>query len=39
MISRIKEIRVLAEELYNRLDDWIIFGIKRENDITYEAIK
>lgn len=39
LISRIKEIRILAKSLYNRMDDWIIFGIKRENETIYDAIK
>lgn len=30
-ISRLKELRLLGTALYNKLDDWIIFGIKREN--------
>jgi len=30
-ISRLKELRLLGMALYNKLDDWIIFGIKREN--------
>jgi hypothetical protein len=34
-----KELRVIGQALYNRLDDWIIFGIKRENEVVYDAIK
>ena len=34
-----KELRVLAAALYAKLDDWIIFGIKNENDLVYEAVK
>ncbi len=39
LISRLRELRTVASALYNRLDDWIIFGIKRENEVTYEAVK
>lgn len=38
-ISRLKEMRLMAKSLYNKLDDWIIYGIKAENDILYEQTK
>lgn len=38
-ISRVKELRALGHCLYNKLDDWIIFGIKRENDVVYDITK
>lgn len=37
--SRLKEYRVFYHLLVNRMDDWIIFGIKRENDLAYSYIK
>lgn len=39
MASRIREYRVYNQLLLNRMDDWIIYGIKRENDIAYSYIK
>ena len=38
-ISRLMEIKLLGQAIYNRLDDWIIFGIKRENSVSYDAVK
>jgi len=38
-ISRIKELRNMAKALYNKLDDWIIYGIKAENDAIYEQVR
>lgn len=37
-ISRLKELRVLASGLFNKLDDWIINGIKLENQEIYTYI-
>lgn len=37
-ISRLKELRVLANGLFNKLDDWIINGIKLENQEIYTYI-
>jgi hypothetical protein len=33
------EYRVFYNLLINRMDDWIIYGIKRENDLAYSYIK
>jgi hypothetical protein len=38
LISLIKEIRILALGLYSKLDDWIIYGIKGENDLVYQSV-
>ena len=38
-ISRLKEMRLMAKSLYNKLDDWIVYGIKAENDVLYEQTK
>ena len=37
-ISKIKELRVMANSIYSKLDDWIIFGIKAQNDAVYELV-
>lgn len=37
--SRVRELRLQANALYNKLDDWIIYGIKYENDAVYEKVK
>lgn len=37
--SRLQEYRALYGLLVNRMDDWIIYGIKRENDLAYGAVK
>lgn len=37
-ISRLKEIRVLANGLFSKLDDWIINGIKLENQEIYNYL-
>lgn len=34
-----KELVIFRQLLFNRIDDWIIFGLKRENDYIYEVIK
>jgi len=31
-------MRNMAKALYNKLDDWIIYGIKAENDAIYEQV-
>ena len=36
--SRIRELRLQANALYNKMDDWIIFGIKNENDAVYSIV-
>lgn len=37
-VTKIKEMRMMAKALYNKLDDWIIYGIKAENDALYEQV-
>lgn len=37
-ISRLKELRVFAVGLYSKLDDWIINGIKAENQQIYQLV-
>jgi len=34
----VKELKLIEAALYAKLDDWIIFGLKNENDVIYEAI-
>jgi len=29
----------MAKSLYNKLDDWIVYGIKAENDVLYDQTK
>lgn len=38
-VTKIKEMRLMAKALYNKLDDWIIYGIKAENDALYEQVR
>jgi len=35
-INRIKEMREKAKGLYNKLDDWLTYSIKAENDAVFE---
>ena len=37
-ISKLKELRVLSWGLYSKLDDWIINGIKLENQEIYQFL-
>ena len=37
-INRIKEMREKAKTLYNKLDDWLTYGIKAENDAVFELV-
>lgn len=37
-VSKLKEMRILASGLYSKLDDWIINGIKFENQEIYNYI-
>lgn len=39
LMSRIKELKMIESALYNKLDDWIIFGLKHENEVIYDAIR
>lgn len=36
---RLREYRIYYQLLLNRMDDWIIYGIKKENDTAYGQIK
>jgi hypothetical protein len=36
---RVREQRVVFRAVVGRLDDWIIFGTKKETDLTYNTIK
>lgn len=36
--SRIKEMRALANAVYNKLDDWIYYGVKVENEALYQIV-
>ena len=38
-INRIKEMREKAKELYNKLDDWLTYSIKAENDAVFELVR
>ena len=38
-INRIKEMRLMAKAVYNKLEDWVVYGIKCENDAVYELVK
>lgn len=37
-VTRIKEMRLMAKALFNKMDDWVIYGIKAENDALYEQV-
>lgn len=37
-VTRVKEMRLMAKALFNKMDDWIIYGIKAENDALYEQV-
>ncbi|KAL4495175.1 hypothetical protein ABPG72_007282 [Tetrahymena utriculariae] len=39
LISRIKELKMIEVALYSKLDDWIVFGLKHENEVIYDAIR
>ena len=38
-INRIKEMRLMAKAVYNKLEDWVVYSIKCENDAVYELVK
>lgn len=38
-INRLKEMRTMAKELYNKLDDWIFYSSKSENDAVFELVR
>lgn len=37
-ITRIKELRIMAKAVYNKLDDWIIYSLKAENKAVYDQV-
>ena len=37
-ISRLKEMRLNAFALYNKLQDWIVYAVKVENEAVNELI-
>lgn len=37
-ISRLKEMRLNAVALYNKLQDWIVYAVKVENEAVNELI-
>ena len=37
--TRVKELRIMAKALYNKLDDWIIYSIKTENEAVNEQVR
>ena len=39
MNTSLKEIEYLKISLYARLDDWIIFSLKKENDVINQSLK
>jgi len=38
LICLIKEHRIFGEALYSKMDDWIIYGIKLENNTIYDHV-
>lgn len=36
--SRIKEMRIIANALYSKLDDWIYYSVKVENEALYQIV-
>ncbi len=39
MVERTLEEKSYYQALVNKMDDWIIFGIKSENDFIYQIYK
>ena len=35
----LKQILLFARLFYNRMEEWIVVGVKRDNDSTYEMMK
>lgn len=39
LIARVKEVRNVGISIYNKMDDWIIFSLKQENDIVLKYVR
>jgi len=36
---KVKEIKLICSVLFSKFDDWIILGLKNENDYFYQCVR